>query len=70
MEVNGTRKGITCAFDAVIVLSWLKRSRGIKKHSFAIEAARRNAVFSKNTGDNSRGVQIFPVNSFPVDMYS
>lgn len=38
LEVNGTREGIAHAFDAVIVLSWLKLSGRIKKHSFTIEA--------------------------------
>jgi len=32
LEVTGMRKGITYAFDAVIVLSRLKPTRRIKKH--------------------------------------
>lgn len=70
LEMDGISKGIAHAFDAVIVLSKLKLSRGIEKHSFAIEAVRRNVVFCTNTEDNSRSVPIFPVNSFPVDVNS
>lgn len=63
LGVTGTRKAIA---RAVIVLSWLNLSRGIKKHSFAIEAVRRNVVFCTNTGNNSREIHTFPVNSSPI----
>lgn len=46
LEVNGASKGSAHAFDAAIILSWLKPS---KKHSFEIEAVRRNVFFCTNT---------------------